>query len=109
MKVAYKYFPPDIIKRYNLQSLVHIGYIYMRINKGMYGLKQAAILAYQTVGKLLIDEGYQPILGSLGLWKHSTRDIKFCLCVDDFGIKYVGEENAQHLIDSIKRSGYDCP
>ena len=46
MKVAYKYFPPDIIKRYNLDSIVHNDYIYMRIVKGMYGLKQAAILAY---------------------------------------------------------------
>ena len=26
----------------------------------------------------------------------------FTLVVDDFGIKYIGQENAQHLIDALK-------
>ena len=32
-----------------------------------------------------------------GLWAHKTRPIQFSLVVDDFGVKYVGEEHAQHL------------
>ena len=31
-----------------------------------------------------------------GLWKHHTRPNQFCLVVDDFGIKYIGWENAKH-------------
>ena len=32
-----------------------------------------------------------------GLWRHKWRPIQFCLLVDDFGIKYVGEKHALHL------------
>ncbi len=31
-----------------------------------------------------------------GLWKHNTQPIIFTLVVNDFGVKYVGEENALH-------------
>jgi len=34
-----------------------------------------------------------------GLWKHNTRPMQFTLVVDDFGVKYVGEEHANHLKD----------
>ena len=30
------------------------------------------------------------------------RPVWFTLVVDDFGIKYIGQENAQHLIDALK-------
>ena len=54
MKVQYKHFPEDIRKRYNLESKVtDNGYIYVKIKKGMYGLKQAAILAYNELKKNL--------------------------------------------------------
>ncbi len=33
-----------------------------------------------------------------GLWKHKMRPISFTLLVDDFGVKYVGEEQVIHLI-----------
>ena len=102
MKVSLKYFLPDVIQRYNLHALVHNGYITMRINKGMYGLKQAALLAYETVSSLLIKSGYTPIAGSLGLWTHKTRDLSFCLCVDDFGVKYKKLEDLHHLQETLQ-------
>ena len=37
-----------------------------------------------------------------GLWKHISRPIDFSLVVDDFGVKYVGKDNARHIIDSLK-------
>ena len=77
MKVPIKYFPQDICNRYNLLSKVHKGYIYIRIKKGMYGLKQGALLAFETLETLLLDAGYVPILGSTGMWKHSTRPTIF--------------------------------
>ena len=47
MKIHYKYFPEDIRIKYELDSkLSSDGYIYIKIKKGMYGLKQAAVLAY---------------------------------------------------------------
>ena len=43
-----------------------------------------------------------------GLWQHVTCPVQFSLVVDDFGVKYkyVGEENAQHLINAIQTEGY---
>ena len=102
MKVPYKYFPMDIRSRYNLENIVHKDYIYIKIQKGMYGLKQAAVLAYTQVSSLLKKAGYQPIVGSLGMWKHSTRKTLFCLCVDDFGIKYYDKEDILHLENALK-------
>ena len=40
-----------------------------------------------------------------GLFKHTTRDISFTLVVDDFGIKYVKQEDVDHLV-SIMREKY---
>ena len=48
MKVHYKHIPPDIWSCYKLNTKVTTdGYQYVKIKKGMYGLRQAAILAYQ--------------------------------------------------------------
>ena len=40
MKVPIKYFSTDIVQRYKLLELVNSnGYVFVKINKGMYGLK----------------------------------------------------------------------
>jgi hypothetical protein len=39
-----------------------------------------------------------------GLWTHDTRPISFSLVVDDFGVKYVGREHAEHLMACIKKN-----
>jgi len=49
MKIPYSLFPPDILAKYKLHDNTHNGYIYIQINRGMYGLKQAAILAYNQL------------------------------------------------------------
>ena len=62
MKVPYKHFPPDICKQYNLDTkLTASGHIFIKIKKGMYGLKQAAVLAYNQLKKHLGTHGYHPI------------------------------------------------
>ena len=35
-----------------------------------------------------------------------TRPVQFTLVVDDFGVKYVGEENANNLIQAIESKEY---
>ena len=42
-----------------------------------------------------------------GLWKHISHPVWFNLCVDDFGIKYIGIENLQHLYDALKKETYN--
>ena len=102
MKVQYKHLPADIKKKYKLHDKVTSNqYIYIRIKKGMYGLKQAAILAYNNLQRCLKPHGYTPVTGTVGVWEHATRKTKLCLCVDDFGIKYYSKADAQHLLDAI--------
>jgi hypothetical protein len=103
MKIRYKYFPTDIRKKYELWKFVTPdGYIYIRIKKGMYGLKQAALLAYQHLVTQLAPYGYHPCPYTTGLWHHDTRPTKFCLCVDDFGVKYFSQQDADHLLNALR-------
>jgi hypothetical protein len=83
------------------------GYIYCEIQKGMYGLPQAGIIAQQLLEERLEKHGYRQSKTTPGLWKHNTRPISFTLVVDNFGVKYVGEENAQHLLNAV-RQYYKC-
>ena len=80
VKVSITYFSKGIIENYNLNALVHNGYIYIKIKEGIYGLKQASVLAYQHLLKLLTKGDYKQIMGSLGMWKHKTRKHFMSLC-----------------------------
>ena len=73
IQVNYKHFPEDIKKKYNLQEKVTgSGHIYIKIKRGMYGLKQAALLAYRHLIDNLSQYGYKPIKGTVGMWQHET-------------------------------------
>ena len=94
---------------HNLHNKVNKdGYVYCKIQLGMYGLKQAAILSYNLIKQQLAPAGYYPIKESNGLWKHKTRRTIFALTFDDFGIKYFCEDDANHLINALKKF-YDIP
>jgi hypothetical protein len=70
----------------------------------MYGLPQAGILANELLQRNLAQDGYRPTTHTHGLWTHDTRPISFSLEVDDFGVKYVGREHAEHLMTCIKKN-----
>jgi hypothetical protein len=105
MRIHSRFFPPDVRKQYNIDSLIASdNYVYIRIKKGMYGLIQAATLAYKNLKKNLEPHGYYPCPNTEGLWKHVSRRTTFCLCVDDFGIKYFSKEDANHLLASLRQN-----
>jgi hypothetical protein len=64
------------------------GYVYLEIRRGMYGLKEAGIIAFNQLVKKLAPSGYEPMPFTPGLWRHRTKRTTFVLCVDDFGVKY---------------------
>ena len=39
-----------------------------------------------------------------GLWRHVTRTIQLILVLDDFGVKYVGQEHSEHITKTIKKN-----
>ena len=77
------------------------GCVYCEVIKGMYGLKQAAHLAFEHFVKILASHVYFPVQESSSLWKHQTRPNVFTLCVNNFGIKSNSMDNAHHLIYDI--------
>jgi hypothetical protein len=100
--------PEDVIEHYNLKDkATPDGYIYYEIQKGMYGLPQAGIIAQQLLKEILQKHGYHQSQRTSGLWKHDTHPISFSLVINNFGVKYVGKENAQHLLDTV-RQYYKC-
>jgi hypothetical protein len=100
--------PDNVIKHCNLRDkATPDGYIYCEIQKGMYGLPQAGIIAQQLLEERLQKHGYRQSQTTPGLWKHDTGPISFSLVVDNFGVKYVGKENTQHLLDTV-RHYYKC-
>ena len=85
MRMAYNLIPADIIQAYGLEALKTIdGWIYIEIQKGMYGLPQAGILANKLLTQRLRDFGYYPCTYTPGLWRHTWRPVTFALVVDDF-------------------------
>jgi hypothetical protein len=101
MKILIALLPEDIIEHYQLQDKVLDGYIYMKICKGMYGLLQASILANKLLKERLARHGYFEQPHTPRSWKHVTRPVWFNLCVNNFGIKYIGREHLKHLYDAL--------
>jgi hypothetical protein len=87
MKMQLSRFPHDIIQKYNLNALAVDGWVHIKIRKGMYGLKQAELLANQLLQTRLAPFGYYPARHKPGLWLHKTRSISLTLVVDDFEAK----------------------
>jgi hypothetical protein len=104
MKMLLSRFPEEIIQKYNLNALAVNGWVYIEIRKGMYGLKQAGLLANQLLQTHLAPFGYYPARHTPGLWLHKTRPILFTLVVDDFTVKYVGKQHAEHLRNALLRT-----
>ena len=68
----------------------------------MYSLPQPGCIANDQLQKHLGKCGYRHSKVTKGLWTHATRDTKFTLVVDDFGIRYTSTENIMHLLDALK-------
>ena len=69
----------------------------------MYGLPKSGNIPHELLKKRLAKEGYHPTKFTPGVWKHVWRPITFTLVVDDFGIKFEGENHANHLVSTLKK------
>jgi hypothetical protein len=101
MKMLVSRFPEEIVQNYNLNALAVNGWVYIEIRKGMYGLKQAGLLANQLLQTQLAPFGYYPVRHTPGLKLHKTRPISFTLVVDDFAVEYVGKQHSEHLRNAL--------
>ena len=107
LKLSLRDIPEEIKQEHSLHNKAVNGHVYVEVRKGMYGsLPASGIQANEILEKKLDPFGYRPSKLVPGLWKHDWRPIQFTLVVDDFGVKYVGEEHARHLEHAIIQSGY---
>ena len=92
------------MKHYQLAEKVTAdGDVYVEIRRGMYGLPQAGLIANRLLETRLNLAGYRQSALTPGFWTHDSRPISFTLCVDDFGVKYVGQEHADHLMAVLQK------
>ena len=79
------------------------GWVYLKNRKGMPGLNQSGRIANDQLKTHLAKFGFAPVPRTPALWKHDTKPIWFSLVVDNFGVKYIGKENADHLIQALHK------
>lgn len=104
LKMPLDLFPKHVVLQYNLRNQAKNGFVYLEVRRCMYGLPQAGALANKLLRERLAPHGYYEATHTPGLWRHVSRPISFTLDVDDFGVKYVGKEHAQHLVDTLKET-----
>ena len=102
MMILLASIPPDIVQQYHLKELEHNGKIYVRVNKGMYDLPQAGLLAHQQLTRFLNPHGYFESKITPGLWTHETNPLSFTLIVNDFGIMYEDRSHVENLLNILK-------
>ena len=104
MRIHRRYIPQEVIDEYNLteEHFDSKGYAYLEIQKGMYGLKEASVLAYDQLKAHLAPYGYAPVPLTPGLWRHNKLRTTFTLAVDDFGIKYYSISDLEHLFNALE-------
>jgi hypothetical protein len=104
MKMPLVLFPEWIKKQYNLDKYALNRFVYLEMWQAVWGLPQAGILANILLKQRLLPHGYYKCNNTPGLWKHQTCPVAFTLVVDNFGVKYVGNQHADHLIQCIKET-----
>lgn len=106
VQIALKEMPSEIAKQYDLNNIAKNGYVHCEIRKGMPGLNLAGKIAHDLLRENLEADVYYLVPHTPEIWKHKTRPISFCLVVDDFGVKYVGDEHFEHLRQVLKKNIY---
>ena len=95
--------PDEIWSQYNLaQWVTDDGYIYARVDKGMYGLPQAGKVASDALIPRLNQAGYYETGVIPGLFKHQSNSIIFALVVDDFLVQYSNLADFHHLATTLR-------
>ncbi len=104
MRVPLVLIPIWIQELYHLKMLANKGFVHLEMGKAVRGLPQAGILANKCLQCKLVLFGYFKHISTPGLWYHETWPIFFTLVVDDFGVKYVNQEDINYLIALIKKT-----
>jgi hypothetical protein len=88
--------PPKFYKQYGLDYYAVGDYVYARIVRAWYSLKESGKTTNDEIVAHMAKHGYKQARTPV-LFLHKTRPIIFTLVVDDFGIKYMDKNDVEHL------------
>ena len=74
----------------------------MRVEKGVYGLKQAGIIANHELVKHMSPFRYNTVQHSPDLWVHDSRKRLFSIVVDDLCDQYCSTEDADYFFKGLR-------
>ena len=84
VRIHIRYFTAELRREYDIDNIADKdGYLYCRIEKGRYGLKEAGCVASEKLKANLAPAGYQPVQCTPGLWRHKSKRTTFTLAIDD--------------------------
>ena len=102
-QIPLKYITTEIMEEYDIKNIAFNGYVYVEIRKGMYGLKETGIIAFNRLVSKLAPREYHPVKHTPGLWTHQTRNIHFTLAIYDFGVEYFNKQDMDNLFDILRQ------
>jgi hypothetical protein len=102
MRITRKQLSATIIEEYDLGKYFINEMIRLQVNKGIYGLPQAGLLAQNRFIVHIAEHGYIQSDVVPCLFRHATNDVTFVLVVDDFGIKYQNDAGRDYFLDTLK-------
>ena len=102
VRIKLEDIPQEVIKKYHLLEHERHGWFYFETFCGWYGLPKSGKLANNILITRLEDAHYYETATPTGLWRHKWRSIKFVLIIDDFGLEYVRNQDADHLASVLK-------
>ena len=83
--IAIRLIPQEVIDEYNLTDKQINRFLYVWVDKEMYGLVQAGIIAHTALKENLQPFGYYPLPITPGLWYHNKNGITFNLMIKTLG------------------------
>jgi len=97
IRINRRHISDAMLSKHNLWDYLVNDSVLFRIDKGMYGLPQAGLLAKSELTAHLATGGYHedPLIPCL--FKHVSNGVLFSLVVDDFGVSYNDHAGAEHL------------
>jgi hypothetical protein len=107
IRIERKKLPAESIAAHNLEPLFYNDAVYFQIRKCMYGLSQAGRLSQLRLISHLVKHGYHQSPNTPCLFQHEALNITFCLVVDDFGVRYGAQSDADHLIATLRANDYE--
>ena len=74
-------------------------FVYVKICKSVYGIKQSSRITFDRLVKLLNPHGYYPLRSNPGIRYQKTLPTKFALCLNYLLNKYTNPAHDHHFVN----------